>query len=90
MKLHRFSPTMLVFHCPGCECGHFFQTGHPTGPNWDWNGDMDKVTIHPSLRVNGGDPASCCHSFITNGKIQFLNDSFHKLKGQTVEIPDWE
>jgi hypothetical protein len=31
-----------------------------------------------------------CHSFVTDGKIQFLADSTHKLSGQTVEIPDWD
>lgn len=31
-----------------------------------------------------------CHSFVTDGKIQFLNDCFHSLKGQTVDLPDWE
>jgi hypothetical protein len=30
----------------------------------------------------------CCHSFVTNGKIQFLADCTHKLAGQTVELPD--
>lgn len=29
-----------------------------------------------------------CHSFIADGKIQFLNDSTHKLAGQTVELPE--
>jgi hypothetical protein len=40
------------------------------------------------------DPASfvCvqCHSFVKDGKIQFLSDSTHKLSGQTVDIPDWD
>jgi len=31
---------------------------------------------------------SICHSFITDGQIQFLNDSTHKLAGQTVPLPD--
>lgn len=31
-----------------------------------------------------------CHSFVTDGKIQFLGDCTHKLAGQTVELPDWE
>lgn len=31
-----------------------------------------------------------CHSFVTDGKIQYLGDSGHKLAGQTVELPDWE
>ena len=29
-----------------------------------------------------------CHSFITDGKIQFLSDSTHVLVGQTVELPE--
>ncbi|QED11703.1 hypothetical protein PP914_gp215 [Arthrobacter phage Qui] len=29
-----------------------------------------------------------CHSFVTDGKIEFLSDSTHKLAGQTVDIPD--
>jgi hypothetical protein len=30
-----------------------------------------------------------CHSFITDGRIQFLGDCTHALAGQTVEIPPW-
>lgn len=31
-----------------------------------------------------------CHSFISDGKIQFLSDCTHELAGQTVDLPDWE
>jgi len=31
-----------------------------------------------------------CHSFVTDGKIQYLNDCTHELAGQTLEIPDWK
>lgn len=31
----------------------------------------------------------CCHSFVTDGLIQFLGDSTHELAGQTVELADW-
>ena len=31
-----------------------------------------------------------CHSFVTNGRIQYLGDCTHKLAGQTVDLPDWE
>ena len=27
-----------------------------------------------------------CHSFLTDGKIQFLSDCTHKLAGQTVDV----
>ena len=31
-----------------------------------------------------------CHSFVTDGRIQFLGDCTHALAGQTVDLPDWE
>lgn len=30
-----------------------------------------------------------CHSFITDGRIQFLGDCTHELAGQTVDLPEW-
>jgi len=37
------------------------------------------------------DPIQCtsCHSFVTDGRIQFLSDCSHALAGQTVDLPDW-
>jgi hypothetical protein len=32
---------------------------------------------------------SVCHSFVTNGQIQFLSDCTHELAGQTVPLPDF-
>ena len=36
-------------------------------------------------------PFTChvCHSFVTDGRIRFLGDCTHALKGQTVPIPEW-
>lgn len=31
-----------------------------------------------------------CHSFVTDGRIQFLSDCTHALAGQTVDLPYWE
>ncbi|HLP99212.1 MAG TPA: DUF6527 family protein [Sideroxyarcus sp.] len=31
-----------------------------------------------------------CHSFVTEGRIQFLGDCTHALAGQTVDIPDFD
>lgn len=35
-------------------------------------------------------PFQCtvCHSFVRDGRIQFLSDCTHSLAGQTVELPD--
>ena len=30
-----------------------------------------------------------CHSFVTDGKIEFLGDCNHDLCGKTVELPDF-
>lgn len=32
---------------------------------------------------------SLCHSFITDGNIQFLGDCTHQLAGQTVPLSEW-
>jgi hypothetical protein len=31
-----------------------------------------------------------CHSFVTDGRIQFLSDCTHALAGKTVDLPDWD
>ncbi|SEN73857.1 DUF6527 family protein [Nitrosomonas marina] len=30
-----------------------------------------------------------CHSFVTDGRIEFLGDCTHALAGQTVDLPEW-
>lgn len=75
-----------LFHCPGCECAHWVRV-RGEKPCWQWNGNAEKPTVSPSIRVRTGE--TICHSFVTDGKIQFLGDCTHKLKGQTVEIPDF-
>lgn len=83
---------LFCFHCPGCGYSHPFEVDAPNGAGWTWNGSLDKPTFHPSLLVYGGgrSEAPRCHSFVTDGRIQFLVDSTHKLAGQTVELPDWD
>lgn len=85
------SGEVYVFHCPGCGYDHPFHVGGDRAkhPQWSFNGSVDRPTFSPSLVVNKGRP-NCCHSFVTDGKIKFLDDSFHGLKGTTVDLPDWE
>lgn len=92
----------LGFMCPGCKHRHFIydsETELSHGePVWQFNGDFDKPTIRASVLVYGwGFNSSTgkhdimvdrCHSFITDGMIQFLSDCQHPLAGQTVELPD--
>jgi hypothetical protein len=81
---------LILIHCPGCKCAHPFEIEAPRFSGWTWNGSLDKPTFTPSLLCNQDSPESRCHSFVTDGKIQFLSDCHHELAGQTVELPDWE
>ena len=89
-KLHDMGPssnggTNYVFHCPGCNYGHCVDV-----PRWTYNGSLERPTFSPSLLVNSFDPSLRCHSFVNDGRIQFLADCWHSLKGQTVDLPDWD
>ncbi|MGN6235007.1 DUF6527 family protein [Dyella sp.] len=59
---------------------------------WTFNGDMQRPTFSPSLNTwwggKDGIPLHRCHSFIREGRIEFLPDSTHALAGQTVELPE--
>lgn len=80
---------LVIVHCPGCNYGHPFrvESDDPNRPSWTWNGDFHNPTFSPSMLVNQSYPEQRCHSFVENGKIRFLNDCHHDLKGQTVDLP---
>ena len=80
---------VYLFHCPGCGNSHPFEV-ECAERGWTWNGSMDRPTFTPSLLCNPGLPENRCHSFVTDGRIQFLSDCHHALAGQTVDLPDWE
>lgn len=103
--LRRVNGWILAFYCPGCKKRHHINDapapGTPSSPVWAWNGSVDRPTFTPSLLIRW--PANpeageefkewrterVCHSFITDGQIQFLSDCTHDLAGQTVSIPEW-
>jgi hypothetical protein len=90
---------MLMFRCPACGGNHMISIGPKSYWNirWQFNGDYNKPTINPSVLVTHEIPADVkiepdirrCHSFIRDGKIEFLSDCTHHLAGQTVELPDF-
>ncbi len=82
----------LLFWCPGCDGAHMIRVQIGPGPGWSWNGDVDRPTFQPSILVNPGrsnPEAHLCHSFVADGRIQFLGDCTHELAGQTVDLPAW-
>lgn len=65
-----------------CRSGHY-------APNFE-KGDACWCThneLHPERKSF---ECNHCHSYVRDGMIQFLNDCSHELKGQTVELPDWQ
>ena len=79
----------LVFWCPGCRYYHWVRTRGPA-PVWTFNEDFERPPVRASILVNGFDPAQRCHSFVTDGRIEFLGDCGHELRGQTVDLPECE
>jgi hypothetical protein len=59
-------------------------------PCWTWNGSTDSPTLRPSVlsRVTLGDREVICHSWVTDGRVQFLGDCNHSLAGQTIDLLD--
>jgi hypothetical protein len=78
---------MFGFVCPACGYGHSVLVGEG---HWSWNGSLEAPTFTPNLLFNANTKEARCHSFVKDGRIMFLTDSFHKLKGQTVDLPDWD
>ena len=91
----------LTFWCPGCDSCHSVGVGEGPGPRWGYNGYPEKPTFTPSVLVTypavpdaeeGFEEwrsARTCHSFVTDGRIQFLSDCTHALAGQTVDLPEF-
>lgn len=70
-----FSPSILV------------RSGHFVNPEHCW------CKFNEKRIAEGKEPVSfkCrrCHSYVTDGNIQFLSDCTHILVGQTVALPEY-
>jgi hypothetical protein len=89
-KVYQPVPGRIMFRCPGCDDNHGIVVDGSRG--WTWNGDGDRPTISPSILCTatwGNGRKTVCHSFIRDGRWEFLGDCTHSLAGQTVDVPDW-
>lgn len=58
-----------------------------TEKGWaDWNAWIDSGHPEPAPEFEAQDIR--CHTFITDGMVQFLNDCTHEFAGQTLPLPD--
>lgn len=78
-----------IFMCPGCKMHHVVYTKNiRNNPVWEFNGDLEKPTFYPSILVTWPGTKNICHSFVKEGRIQFLSDCTHEFAGKTVELEE--
>lgn len=85
--------------CPACNELHDFAVEQPFTNNarWTFDGNGAAPTFAPSMNITIGPfphgeaeagRIDVCHYFLQQGKLVYLGDCTHALKGQTVELPD--
>ena len=80
------------YWCQGCDELHGVRTEGASV--WGFNGNVDAPTFTPSVLTTWTDRSTSpptehrCHTFITNGTVQFLGDCTHALAGKTEPLPD--
>jgi len=74
-----------LFWCPACLAVH------ELGPGASFNGDLENPTFTHAALVHAVPDIGRrrCHAFLTAGKVAFLPDSTHAMRGRTVDLPDW-
>lgn len=88
----------LYYHCPGCKGCHAIPVliGKKEDKHWEWNGDLEKPTVAPSVKhfypdshyqAHPGLAHFCCHYHIRNGNIEYCSDCSHDHNGKTVPLP---
>lgn len=83
--------SQIAIYCEGCKSHHVFSLDS----GWTFNNDFVKPTFSPSMLVNGNSVPEefkgkegylRCHSFVTNGEIQYLSDCDHEYKNTTRKL----
>lgn len=86
----------LHYKCPACGWHSIpVKIGGKSDQYWEWNGDLIKPTISPSVKhFHNGYPIEdippfCCHYFLKNGVIEFCGDCTHNLSGQKIPLESY-
>lgn len=91
----------VSFECPGCKREHNLPINRwsfngdyekptlspsilATGKEWPTDEECDRILNGEEVELK----KIVCHSFVTDGKIQFLGDCTHDMKNTTVELKD--
>jgi hypothetical protein len=77
LNLPTFSPSVLV------NASKFTEKGAADYKAWMVAGTPAREEPFESV-------PTVCHSYVRNGRIEFLNDCTHALAGKTVDLPEWD
>lgn len=94
----------VAFMCIGCGQEHAVPTKGMHGWSFNqslaqptlmpsvlvrWSTPKGYSNENPAPKgYDGEEENHVCHSFVTDGKIQYLDDCTHQYKGQTIELPE--
>lgn len=56
---------------------------------WGWNGSQEAPSLVPSILTTDGNKLRC-HSYVTDGKVSFLQDCTHEFAGKLVDLLEVE
>ena len=102
MKIKTTNSSSLLFFCPGCKSVHAVNHLWKYNGDADMPTFSPSILVRGTIPITDLEAEQIllgekikpvpfvCHSFITDGKIQFLNDCTHELVGQTVEMVEWD
>jgi hypothetical protein len=97
MQLALLKGDQLEYKCHACGWHSVpVKIGVKEGKFWEWNGNLEKPTISPSVRHfhhgmpkfedHDAIPAFCCHYIMTDGVMAFCGDCTHSKSGQTLPM----
>jgi len=101
-KVYKSSDGAYIIECPGCKRYHCYDERWEFNGDFEkptFTPSYLSKYKHPKgydndnpapLEYKGEYVYEVCHSFVTDGKIQFLNDCTHEFAGQTLDLPDIE
>lgn len=75
----------VYYKCPGCNDVHNVRVREhgALSPSWIYSGDATRPTFEPSVNYT----SRVCHHYVRGGRIEFLGDCTHAMKGTTVDLP---
>lgn len=87
--------------CPACNEVHAIavEKAFANGAKWSFNGNMDKPSFVPSVKITIGPMPTVpvgradagkiyvCHYILTDAVIDYCGDCTHSLRGQKVALP---